>query len=46
MDEQRPLEYIVGKALFDNRYFILDERGMIPRPETEYMIQAVNKQLH
>lgn len=39
--EKMPLEYIVGHVDFLGNSFFIDGRGMIPRPETEYMIQAV-----
>ena len=40
----RPLEYIVGGAYFDGRRFVLDDNVLIPRPETEYMIEAISEQ--
>ena len=43
--DHRPLEYIIGQAYFDTRLFRIDERAMIPRPETEYMIAAVNESI-
>ncbi len=46
VDEKKPLDYILWYVEFlDNRFF-LDERSLIPRPETEYMIQAVNEEIH
>jgi release factor glutamine methyltransferase len=39
----KPLEYILKGAFFDKRRFVLDENVLIPRPETEYMIEAVNE---
>lgn len=39
--EKMPLEYIVGHVDFLGNSFAIDHRAMIPRPETEYMIEAV-----
>lgn len=39
----KPLEYIFGYVEFFNRKFKIDGRSLIPRPETEYMIEAVNE---
>ncbi|PID34875.1 MAG: hypothetical protein CR971_00960 [candidate division SR1 bacterium] len=45
VEEKRPLDYILGYVEFLNNRFFLDERSLIPRPETEYMIQAVNEEV-
>lgn len=42
--EKKPLEYVLGYVEFMNNQFKIDGRALIPRPETEYMIQAVNEQ--
>lgn len=39
--EKVPLEYILGHVDFLGNEFLIDRRAMIPRPETEYMIEAV-----
>ncbi len=39
--DKKPLEYIVGEVEFLGNSFAIDERAMIPRPETEYMINWV-----
>ncbi len=39
----KPLEYIFGYVEFFERKFKIDGRSLIPRPETEYMIEAVNE---
>jgi release factor glutamine methyltransferase len=39
----KPLEYILGKVTFFDHNFFVDENTLIPRPETEYMIQAVTE---
>lgn len=45
VEEKKPLDYILGYVEFLNYRFSLDERSLIPRPETEYMIQAVNEEV-
>ncbi|HOG15062.1 MAG TPA: HemK family protein methyltransferase [Candidatus Absconditabacterales bacterium] len=41
--QKKPLEYILGYVEFMRNKFKIDHRALIPRPETEYMIQAVNE---
>lgn len=41
--QKKPLEYVLGYVEFMNNQFKIDHRALIPRPETEYMIQAVNE---
>jgi len=41
--QKKPLEYVIGYVEFMNNKFKIDHRALIPRPETEYMIQAVNE---
>ena len=43
VNEDKPLEYIFGYVEFFERKFRIDGRSLIPRPETEYMIEAVNE---
>jgi HemK-like putative methylase len=43
--EKQPLEYILGYVEFLGNRFMVDRNTLIPRPETEYMIQAVVKEL-
>lgn len=40
---KKPLEYILGYVEFMWNQFKIDARALIPRPETEYMIQSVNE---
>lgn len=44
--EDKPLEYIFGYVEFFERKFAIDGRSLIPRPETEYMIEAVNEHVN
>lgn len=43
--DKKPLEYIVWQVEFLGRTFAIDHRAMIPRPETEYMIEGVVEEL-
>lgn len=43
--KKKPLEYVLGYVEFLRNKFRIDERALIPRPETEYMIQAVNEHI-
>jgi release factor glutamine methyltransferase len=42
-DHKQPLEYILGEVKFFDRVFIVNPATLIPRPETEYMIEAVRE---
>jgi len=41
---KKPLEYVLGYVEFMSNQFKIDGRALIPRPETEYMIEAVNEE--
>lgn len=41
--DKRPLEFIMWYVEFFQRRFKVDSRCLIPRPETEYMIEGVNE---
>lgn len=36
-----PIQYVLGRASFHGRWFRTDRRALIPRPETEELVQAV-----
>jgi release factor glutamine methyltransferase len=40
-----PLQHILGEVAFHSRDFICDGRGLIPRPETEELVEMILKQL-
>lgn len=40
---KKPLEYIVGKVKFFDIDFLVTPATLIPRPETEYMILAIDE---
>ena len=41
--KKKPMEYVLGYVEFAWNQFKIDHRALIPRPETEYMIQSVNE---
>ena len=43
--EGEPLQHLLGNVDFCNHVFICDHRGLIPRPETEYLVEIVLKWL-
>ena len=43
--QKKPLEYVLGYVEFMRNQFKIDSRALIPRPETEYMIEAVNEEV-
>jgi release factor glutamine methyltransferase len=43
--EGEPLQHLLGNVDFCDHVFICDHRGLIPRPETEYLVEIVLKWL-
>ena len=41
----RPVQYVTGKAWFDGLPFQVDESVLIPRPETEELVQHIAQEL-
>lgn len=41
LQKNRPIQYILGESQFFDLYFYVDERVLIPRPETEEMVNQV-----
>jgi release factor glutamine methyltransferase len=41
--QREPLQYILGKVEFSNISVKVDKRALIPRPETEYLIEKIKE---
>lgn len=40
-----PVQYVLGRTLFDSMELVCDPRALIPRPETEELVRAVAERL-
>lgn len=45
VEKKKPLEYVLGFVEFFWIKFFVNENTLIPRPETEYMIQAITEKI-
>ena len=43
---RKPLQYIINKAVFGDNIYYVDKNVLIPRPETEILVQEVSKYLN
>lgn len=45
VEQEKPLEYVLGFVEFFGVRFFVNEHTLIPRPETEYMISAITEHM-